>query len=434
MQINTSEPIPFRKGILAVSPILVFMLFYLAVSIVIGDFYKMPLAVAFLVATVWAVVITGGPLQDRIKIFSKSAGSTNIMYMIWIFILAGAFANLAKEIGAVDATVNFALRYMPARFILPGLFVAACFISFSIGTSVGTVVALTPLAVDMATAGHAPVPLFIAAILGGAFFGDNLSFISDTTIAATRTQGCRMGDKFKTNIWIALPAALITLAVYVMRGGVVENVVVEDVPNMLLLLPYLGVIVMAVAGINVVMVLLGGIAATFVVAVVAGCDMMSLFGFMGAGIDSMGNLIIVTLLASGMLGLIQFNGGIDYILQVLTRGIHGQRGAQAAIGVLVMLVNFCTANNTVAIITVGSLSQQVAARFGVSPLKSASILDTCSCIAQCIIPYGAQTLLCTALAGISPAEPWVYLYYPWALAVMVILSIIFRFPRLKARA
>ncbi|MDE5970600.1 MAG: Na+/H+ antiporter NhaC family protein [Muribaculaceae bacterium] len=431
MQNNQSQTITFKKGFLAISPILVFMIFYLVVSLVIGDFYKMPLAVAFLVATVWAVVITDGSLQDRIKVFSKSAGSTNILYMIWIFILAGAFANLAKEIGSVDATVNLALRYMPAHFILPGLFVAACFISFSIGTSVGTVVALTPLAVDMATAGHASVPLFIAAILGGAFFGDNLSFISDTTIAATRTQGCKMGDKFKTNIWIALPAAAITLAVYIARGAVVENVVVNEVPNLLLLLPYLSVIIMAIAGINVVIVLFGGIIATVIVAIITGSDVMSLFGFMGAGIDSMGNLIIVTLLASGLLGLIQFNGGIDYLLQVLTRGIRGPRGAQGAIGVLVMLVNFCTANNTVAIITVGSLSQQLSARFGVSSLKSASILDTCSCIAQCIIPYGAQTLLCTALAGVSPAEPWIYLYYPWALAVMVVLSIIFRFPRLK---
>ncbi|MDE6643424.1 MAG: Na+/H+ antiporter NhaC family protein [Muribaculaceae bacterium] len=431
MQNNQSQTITFKKGFLAISPILVFMIFYLVVSLVIGDFYKMPLAVAFLVATVWAVVITDGSLQDRIKVFSKSAGSTNILYMIWIFILAGAFANLAKEIGSVDATVNLALKYMPAHFILPGLFVAACFISFSIGTSVGTVVALTPLAVDMATAGHSSVPLFIAAILGGAFFGDNLSFISDTTIAATRTQGCKMGDKFKTNIWIALPAAAITLAVYIARGAVVENVVVNDVPNLLLLLPYLSVIIMAIAGINVVIVLFGGIIATVIVAIITGSDIMSLFGFMGAGIDSMGNLIIVTLLASGLLGLIQFNGGIDYLLQVLTRGIRGPRGAQGAIGVLVMLVNFCTANNTVAIITVGSLSQQLSARFGVSSLKSASILDTCSCIAQCIIPYGAQTLLCTALAGVSPAEPWLYLYYPWALAVMVVLSIIFRFPRLK---
>lgn len=434
MQNDTAPiaPIPFKKGFLAISPILVFMFFYLVVSIVIGDFYKMPLAVAFLVATIWAVLITPGILQDRIKIFSKAAGSSNILYMIWIFVLAGAFANLAKEIGAVDTTVNFALRYLAPHFILPGLFVAACFISFSIGTSVGTVVALTPLAVDMATAGHASVPLFVAAILGGAFFGDNLSFISDTTIAATRTQGCRMGDKFKANIWIALPAAVITLGVYIMLGGVVENVAVGSVGNAWLLLPYLVVIALAVAGINVVIVLLAGIVAAFGVAAIDGADIMSMFGFMGDGIDSMGNLIIVTLLATGMLGLIQANGGIDYLLQILTRGIRGTRGAQAVIGILVMLVNFCTANNTVAIITVGSLSRKLAASFGVSPLKSASLLDTCSCIAQCIIPYGAQTLLCTALAGISPMEPWTFLYYPWALAFIVVLSIIFRFPRLKA--
>ena len=420
------ERISHSKGLLAISPIIVFLLFYLVVSIVIGDFYKMPIAVALVIASIWAVLIfRGKSLSQRIDIFSKEAGSTNVLYMIWIFVLAGAFATLAEKIGAVDATVNLALKYLPPAFVVPGIFLAACFISVSIGTSVGTVVALTPLAVQIAQASGGGVPFFVAVVLGGAFFGDNLSFISDTTIAATRTQGCKMNEKFKANLWIALPAAVVTLGIYVIMGARIENVAIVDNINPMLIVPYLIIIITAVIGINVTVVLTLGIVSALVIALFSGYALLDLFGYMGGGIDGMGNLIVITLLAAGMLGLIKAAGGINYLLQCLTARISGSRGGQICIALLVSLVNMCTANNTVAIITVGSLAKQIASQFGISQRKTASLLDTCSCITQCLIPYGAQALLATQLAGIAPAEPFQYLYYPFVLGVMVVLSIIF---------
>ena len=419
-----------RRGLLALSPVVVFLALYLVVSIVIGDFYKMPLAVALLAASVWGIVIhtQGGTLIERIETFSRSAGHTNILYMIWIFILAGAFASLAKEIGSIDATVNFTLRFFPSSFIVPALFVASCFISLSIGTSVGTVVALTPLAVEMANASGANLPFYVAVVLGGAFFGDNLSFISDTTIAATRSLGCKMSDKFKANLWICLPAAVITLAIYIFMSLDTPEVVVSDDTNPVMILPYIAVLVSAIAGVNVTVVLSLGIVCALALGLIYGHDIISLFGYMGQGIDSMGDLIIVTLLAAGMLGVIKAAGGINYLLGILTARVSGQRGAQACIALLVALVNLCTANNTVAIITVGSISREIGSKYGVDPRKNASLLDSCACIVQCLIPYGAQTLLAASLAGIAPAAPFIYLYYPWALAAMVILSIIFLFP------
>ena len=418
--------ISHRRGLLAISPIIVFLVFYLVVSIVIGDFYKMPIAVALVIASMWAVLIfRGKSLSQRIDIFSKEAGSTNVLYMIWIFVFAGAFATLAEKIGAVDATVNLTLKYLPPEFVVPGIFLAACFISVSIGTSVGTVVALTPLAVQLAQSSGGNVSFFVAVVLGGAFFGDNLSFISDTTIAATRTQGCKMNEKFKANLWIALPAALITLVIYVIMGARVENVSIINDINPLLILPYIIIIVTAVMGVNVTVVLSLGIVSALLIAVINGYAIFDLFGFMGQGIDSMGNLIVITLLAAGMLGLIKAAGGINYLLQILSGRIGGVRGGQVCIATLVSIVNLCTANNTVAIITVGSLAKQISSQFGISPRKTASLLDTCSCITQCLIPYGAQVLLATQLANIAPAEPFQYLYYPWALTAMVILSIVF---------
>lgn len=422
-----TDTISTRRGLLAISPIIVFLFFYLAVSLIIGDFYKMPMSVALLIASAWAVVISKGkPLTKRIEIFSRQAGSSNVMYMVWIFILAGAFATLAKETGSVEATVGLTLKYLPEQFIVPGLFVASCFISLSIGTSVGTVVALTPLAVEMAQMETGSIPFFVAVVLGGAFFGDNLSFISDTTIAATRTQGCNMSDKFKANVWITVPAAIVTLLLYVIFGYQVNEVHISDEFNPWLVLPYLVIIGCAVAGVNVTLVLSLGIAASLILGLILGYPMLDLFSFMGTGIDGMGQLIIVTLLAAGLLGLIKEAGGIDYILQTLSRHIHGSRGAQAAIALLVSVVNLCTANNTVAILTVGSLSKSISEKYDISPRKAASLLDTCSCITQSLIPYGAQTLLATGLAGISPADPWRYLYYPWALIVMVGISIIIK--------
>lgn len=417
-------------GLLALSPMAVFLVLYVAVSAAIGDFYRIPISVALLAASMWSILIYRSvPLKERIETFSKAAAKSDILYMIWIFVLAGAFASVAKEIGAVDATVAFTLRIFPSEFIVPTLFVASCFISFSIGTSVGTVVALTPLAAELAAAGNADVPFFVAAVLGGAFFGDNLSFISDTTIAATRSQGCRMQDKFRANLWIALPAAIMTLAGYVMMTQGAPEIPVPDGGSAWLMLPYLVVIVTAVVGINVTLVLTAGIGCAVIVGALNGVDLLDMAGYMGTGIDGMGSLIIITLLASGMLGVIKACGGIDFILKVLTKRISGLRGAQAILAVLAGLVNLCTANNTVAIITVGGLARDISKQYGVDPRKSASILDSTSCIVQCLIPYGAQTLLATSLAGISPAAPFPYLYYPFALMTTLAISIIFLLPR-----
>jgi len=319
---------------------------------------------------------------------------------------------------------------LPAGLIVPGIFVASCFISLAVGTSVGTVVALTPLATEIAGASGGSTAFMVAVVLGGAFFGDNLSFISDTTIAATRTQGCEMADKFRANVWLAVPAALVTLAFYMIETP--EFAVPDSgapAQSVWLVLPYMIVIVTAIVRMNVNIVLSLGIVASLVIGIAQGHHMLDLCGFMGSGIDGMGGLIVITLMSAGMLGVVKASGGITWLLQVLTARVKGTRGAQFCIALLVSLVNLCTANNTVAIITVGSLSKSISQRFGIDPRKSASLLDTCSCIVQSLIPYGAQTLLATALAGISPVAPWPYMYYSWMLIGMVVLSILFKFPR-----
>lgn len=409
---------------MGISPVIIFLLLYVVVSVVIGDFYRMPFSVALLCASVWAIATYKGRLTERIEVFSRAAGHANIIYMIWIFILAGAFAAIAKEIGAVNATVDLILRLLPAGLIVPGIFVASCFISLAVGTSVGTVVALTPLATEIAGASGGSTAFMVAVVLGGAFFGDNLSFISDTTIAATRTQGCEMADKFRANVWLAVPAALVTLAFYMIETP--EFAVPDSgapAQSVWLVLPYMIVIVTAIVRMNVNIVLSLGIVASLVIGIAQGHHMLDLCGFMGSGIDGMGGLIVITLMSAGMLGVVKASGGITWLLQVLTARVKGTRGAQFCIALLVSLVNLCTANNTVAIIIVGSMSKEIARRYGVSASKTASLLDTCSCIIQCLIPYGAQTLLACSLSGLSPAEPFAYLYYPWALAVMVIAYI-----------
>lgn len=413
------------KSILALSPLAVFLGLYVVISLIIGDFYKIPLTVALLAASLWALLIyTDVPFPQRIEAFAKEAGNSNVLYMVWIFILAGCFATLADKTGAVEATVALTLNQLPSNFVMPGLFMAACFISMAIGTSVGTVVALVPLAVSYATSAGADIPFFVAIVLGGSFFGDNLSFISDTTIAATRTQGCNMSDKFKANFLLALPAALITLGIYILGDFSIPEVSPEITSNPWLIIPYLAVIVMAIAGINVTVTLVTGIILAFFFALGEGYGIFDILGFMGTGIDGMGNLIIITLMAAGMLGIIKAAGGIAVLMEVLAKRIRGIRGAQAVIGLMVGIVNLCTANNTVAILTVGSISKDISDKFNISPRRSASLLDTSSCIVQCLIPYGAQTLFATSLAGISPTAPWRFLFYPWILAGIVAISIL----------
>ena len=416
---------------LALSPILVFMIVYLVGSILAGDFYKVPLTVAFLAASAYAVCITPKlKLKQRIAIFSRGAGDENLMLMVWIFIFAGAFAKAAGAMGAIDATVDLTLRMLPDGMLLPGLFIAACFISLSIGTSVGTVVALTPVAVGIAEQTGSSLPLIVAIVVGGSFFGDNLSFISDTTIVATQTQGVRMSDKFKANIYLAAPAALVVLALYVFLGqGVVAPSNVEW-PAWYKVLPYVAVLVLAIEGLNVLVVLLIGILLAGVIGMVCGSfDLMGWMGAMGEGIIGMSELIIVTLLAGGMLALIRHNGGIEYLITILTRRINGKRGAKFTIALLVVLADLCTANNTIALITVGPVARDIADQYGVDRRMSASLLDTFSCFTQGLIPYGAQLLMAAGLAAISPFDIIGYLYYPIALGIIAVLGILFRFPR-----
>ena len=416
---------------LALSPMLVFMVVYLVGSILAGDFYKVPLTVAFLVASAYAVCITPKlKLKKRIDIFSRGAGDENLMLMVWIFVFAGAFAKAAGAMGAIDATVDLTLRMLPDSMLLPGLFLAACFISLSIGTSVGTVVALTPVAVGIAEQTGSSLPLIVAIVVGGSFFGDNLSFISDTTIVATQTQGVRMSDKFKANFYLAGPAALIALVIYVILGQGVHAPADVAWPEWYKVLPYVAVLVLAIAGMNVLLVLLIGILLAGVIGMACGSfDLMGWMGAMGEGIMGMSELIIVTLLAGGMLALIRHNGGIDYLIRVLTRRINGKRGAKFTIALLVILADLCTANNTIALITVGPVARDIADRYDVDHRMSASLLDTFSCFAQGLIPYGAQLLMASGLAAISPFDIIGYLYYPILLGVIAVLGILFRFPR-----
>ncbi len=420
-----------KKGLIALSPLAVFVVLYLVTSIIARDFYKVPITVAFLAASVYAVIITGGlPLQKRIDKFSQGAGTGQMMLMLWIFVLAGAFANSAKMMGAIDATVNLTLTLLPSNMLLPGLFFAACFVSLSIGTSVGTIVALTPIAAGIAQQTDASIPLMTAIVVGGSFFGDNLSFISDTTIMATSTQGCRLSDKFRVNSFIVTPAALIILIVYLFMGwGMHSPQHVAEV-QYIKVIPYLIVLVTAIFGMNVMAVLTIGILLTGIIGIADGSfDIFGWFSAMGTGIIGMGELIIITMMAGGLLEIIKFNGGIDFIIKMMTRHIHGKRGAELSIGALVSLVNICTANNTVAILTVGSIAKKIGDKYGVDNRKCASILDTYSCMMQGVIPYGAQLLMAAGLAKVNPIGIMPYLYYPMAIGIAATLSILFRYPR-----
>ena len=420
---------------LALSPFLIFMVVYLVGAIIAGDFYELPLTVAFLVASAYAIAITPKiKLRERVNIFSRGAGDENIMLMIWIFVLAGAFATAASKMGAIDATVNLTLRLLPASMLLPGLFLAACFISLSIGTSVGTVVALTPVAVGIAEQTGSSLAMIVALVVGGAFFGDNLSFISDTTIVATQTQGCKMNDKFKANIWLAAPAAILVLIAYIFIGQGVH--VPEYLPAVewYKVIPYVAVLVMAIIGVNVLIVLFIGILLAGVIGILTGSfNTIGWMGAMGEGIMGMSELIIVTLLAGGMLALIRYNGGIDYLIHALTIRIRGKRGAKFTIALLVILADMCTANNTIALVTVGPMAREIADKYGIDRRISASLLDTFSCFTQGLLPYGAQLLMAAGLAKITPFEIIGYLYYPIALGAMAVLGIIFNYPRKYAR-
>ena len=410
------------RGALALSPLLLFFICYVGGSIALGDFYAIPIIVAFVVTSLYALLIfRNDTFNNRVMAFARGAGNENIMYMVLIFILAGGFASLAKSIGAIDATVNLCLYALPTSLLLPGLFLATCLVSMSIGTSVGSIAALVPLAAGLADQTGNSVALYTACIVGGAFFGDNLSFISDTTIVATRTQGIAMHEKFKANIKIALPAALVSMIIYVVMGFGSEASHTVQSPDFIRVLPYLVVLVLAVCGINVIIVLAIGIALCTLLAMgIDGTAFTSIMQSVDGGVKGMSELIIVTLLAGGLMELIRINGGIDVVMDAIKRSVKKRRGAELSIGALVMAADFCTANNTIAILTVSSLAKEISERFNIPPRRVASLLDTWSCIAQSIIPYGAQLLIASGLAHIAPTEIISHLVYPYILAVITL--------------
>ena len=424
-----------KKGLLALSPlILLIALIALFTGYSAEESHKdtsLSLTVAFMISSIYAVAISGGmPIRKRIDTYSRGAGANNLMLMLWIYVLAGAFAASAKAMGAVDATVNLALSLLPASMILPGLFLAACFISLSIGTSVGTIVALVPIAAGLAHSVDANLALTVAIIVGGAYFGDNLSFISDTTVVATQTQGCQMSDKFRVNALIVIPAAVIILIIYGILGTGTKAPTHIDAVQYMQVLPYIVVLVTAIAGMNVMAVLtLGSILCGIIGIIDGGYDIFGWFSAMGNGVIGMGELIIIAMMAGGMLEIIRENGGIDFIISKITAHVNSKRGAELSIAALVSMVNICTANNTVAILTVGNISKKIGDKFGVDNRKAASILDTFSCTIQGLIPYGVQMLLAAGLSGLSPLDIIPYLYYPMAIGLAALFAILFRYPR-----
>lgn len=424
------QKIDTRRGVLALSPIIVLLTIYLAGSIIAGDFYRIPITVAFMVASIYAITITRGTtLNERIDQFSHGAANPRIMYMIWIFVLAGAFASLAKAMGAVDATVNLTLNLIPGNYLPAGIFIAACFISLSIGTSVGTIVALTPVVTALAEQMNCSTAWLVAIVVGGAFFGDNLSFISDTTIAATQTQGCSMKSKFRTNITLVTPAAIATLLIYAFSGSGIENIDAMPVTSadIVKCIPYLTIIVCALTGMNVLLVLITGIIIAGATGIAYGAvDGIGIFTEMGSGITGMCELIIVTMLAGGLLEIVRVNGGIDYLISIVTKRMKSKRAAELAITALTALANICTANNTIAILTVGDISRDISKRFGIQPRRAASLMDTTSCFVQGVIPYGAQLLIASGLAKVSPLEIIPSLYYPMFIGATVLISILAR--------
>ena len=430
-----------KKGLLALSPLFLLIVLIVAFTVYSVDAShkdtNLSLTVAFMISSIYAIAISGGmPIKSRVDTYSKGAGANNLMLMLWIYVLAGSFAASAKAMGAVDATVNLAHSILPASMILPGLFLAACFISVSIGTSVGTVVALVPIAAGLAHSMDVNTGMMTAIIVGGAYFGDNLSFISDTTVVATQTQNCKMSDKFRVNSLIVVPAAVIVLAIYAVMGIGLQAP--TDIPEVeyVKVLPYLVVLVTAVAGMNVMAVLTMGTLLCGVIGVsyqllgaTGGYGLFGWFSAMGNGIIGMGELVIIAMMAGGMLEIIRENGGINYIIDKITAHVSNKRGAELSIAALVSMVNVCTANNTVAILTVGNIAKKIGDKFGVDNRKAASILDTFSCTVQGLIPYGVQMLLAAGLANLSPMDILPYLYYPLAIGIAALFSILFRYPK-----
>ncbi len=415
----------------ALIPIGVFLIVYLVPGWLSGDFYKMPIIISFLLAALVAIwMAPGQKSKEKIELFTKGMGHPGIMMMCLIFLMAGAFANVAQEMGAVNATINIGLYYLPDKILLPGLFVIACFISLAVGTSVGTIVALTPVALGLANAIDINIAITVGAAIGGAMFGDNLSMISDTTIAATKTQNCHMKDKFRENIKLVLPAAVLSFLAYIFLPSSDFN---QDISltytDYIKLIPYLLVLITAVAGINVFVVLgLGIVLAGGIGLSTLDFHIWSLFSSISKGMEGMAEIVIISLLVGGIVEIIRINGGIEYIIHHIGKNTKGKKGAELSIASLTGFVNIFTANNTIAILISGPIVKSITEQFGIKPKRAASIMDTSSCFVQGTLPYGAQLLAAVGLTAgaVSPFDIMTYLFYPYLMGITVLISIVFR--------
>ncbi len=415
----------------ALIPFVIFMILFIGSGIIMGDFYAFPVIVAISISGAVALAMNRKESFSRkVDIFCQGAGNLNVMLMVIIFLLAGAFSEVAKGMGAVDSTVNFALSVIPQNLVVVGLFIIACFISLSMGTSVGTIVALAPIGVGISDLTELPIALVMAAVVGGSMFGDNLSFISDTTITAVRSQGAQMKDKFKVNFWIVLPAAIITSIIlgFMTSGGTAQ---VEHLSyNWIKIIPYVLVIILALSGMNVFLVLALGIVLAGAVGLADGSyHIMSLIQKIGEGMEGMYEIAFLAILIAGMVEVIKFNGGIDFLLRLVTRRIKSQKGAEFGIAGLVGLTNLSTANNTIAILIAGPLAKNIADQYEIEPRKSASILDIFSCTVQGLLPYGAQFLVAASVAKISPVSILPYSFYPILIGICGMIAIFIGYPK-----
>ncbi|NQD67590.1 Na+/H+ antiporter NhaC family protein [Bacillus haikouensis] len=420
-----------KGNLLALLPLLIFVSLFLGAGVITGDFYAFPVLVSILIASIVALLMNRKEsLNAKVERFAKGSGHPDIMIMVFIFLLAGAFSGVAEKMGAVDSTVNLALSVLPENLLIVGLFLIAAFVSLSMGTSMGTIAALAPIGVGISTGTDIGMPVAMATVIGGAMFGDNLSFISDTTIAAVRTQKTEMKDKFKVNFFIVLPAAILTMLILFLITAGNQSTVNTETYDWVKILPYLGVIVGALAGLNVFVVLLGGIIFSGIIGFIDGSfTPSSYFGSITDGMTGMAEIVILTVLIGGVVELIRYNGGIQALLYHATRKIRSPKGAQLATAGLVSSTNLCTANNTISIIIAGPLAKEIGENYGVDARKSASILDIFSCSVQGLIPYGAQALLVAETAGISPLSVLPYAFYPVLTAVCGLIAIRFALPK-----
>lgn len=417
-----------KSKIWALLPFAVFILLFVGVGIVSKDFYGMPALLAFLVALFVGLLQNREvPLDDKLAVLSKGAGDVNVITMVLIFLVAGAFSGAVTAAGGAASTVNFGLSIIPPKFTVLGLFLIGCFISISMGTSMGTIAALAPIALGASEQTGFDISVCIAAVVCGAMFGDNLSMISDTTIAAVNTQNCEMKDKFKQNFLIVLPAAIITIVILLTDAQSLESskTVVYDY-NLIQILPYILVLLGALAGINVFVVLISGTVLSVIVGVALGeFTLFESFKEIGKGMEGLFEISIISIIVACIVAIMRENGGIDLIISTIKKSAKGQKGAELGISFLALLMDICTANNTVAIVMAGPIAKEIGDEFDVNPKKVASLLDIFASVGQGIIPYGAQLLTAAALVGVTPLDIIPKMYYPILMGVSAICFILF---------